>query len=69
MVSLEKIKTMLTGEEGEPSSNEQPTQTSSLYRCSVCDTVYISDEMQTCPECEDSVDQVPNERQLGLDRQ
>lgn len=37
-----------------------------LYECEDCDTTYISTEMETCPDCRDGVEAVPNERDLGL---
>jgi Zn finger protein HypA/HybF involved in hydrogenase expression len=39
----------------------------SLFQCSTCETVYISEEMQSCPECGAGVDHVPDERDLGID--
>lgn len=38
-----------------------------LFACSECDTIYISDGMQSCPECGRAVDRVPSERELDLD--
>jgi rubrerythrin len=32
-----------------------------LYECPQCETVYIDDAMQSCPECDAGVTQVPNE--------
>lgn len=38
----------------------------SLFECTECDTTYICEEMESCPECNNDVDHVPNERELGL---
>lgn len=37
-----------------------------LYTCPNCETTYISSDMQSCPECGGSVDQIPSESDLGL---
>ena len=50
-----------------PSGTAAPERSTTLYECSACETVYISEAMEACPECERSLDQVPNERELGLD--
>lgn len=37
-----------------------------LYECPDCGTVYISTDPQPCSDCDSDVEQVPNERDLGL---
>lgn len=44
----------------------EPADPAGLYECADCDTTYISTEMETCPDCRDGVEAVPNERDLGL---
>ena len=58
----------LFGDSTDSSSTEAVERsTASLYECPSCETVYISEGMQSCPECEARVDTVPDERELGLD--
>lgn len=37
-----------------------------LYECPDCGTVYIRDDPQPCSHCDSTVENVPNERDLGL---
>lgn len=37
-----------------------------LYSCRECERTYISERMESCPECGERVEPVPNERELGL---
>ncbi|MFW6435406.1 MAG: hypothetical protein ACOCY1_03400 [Halovenus sp.] len=36
-----------------------------LYTCSACDTTYIASEMDSCPECQAALDEVPSGAELG----
>lgn len=55
------------GSEGDQSAvASNGTARCALYTCSDCDRTYISEEMDTCPECGRNVATVPNERELGL---
>ncbi len=40
--------------------------TTVLYSCNSCDTTYISENMNSCPKCDETVIQVPSERELGI---
>jgi rubrerythrin len=58
----------LFGDSTETPPTETPeARASSLFQCPSCETVYISEEMQSCPECGERVDHVPDEGELGLD--
>jgi rubrerythrin len=46
------------------SANNESLQTT-LYTCGACDTTYIASEMQSCPECEAVVNEVPSGTELG----
>jgi len=46
-----------------PAENESIQTT--LYTCGVCDTTYIAREMQSCPECQAGLDEVPSGAELG----
>lgn len=37
-----------------------------LYKCPECETTYISEEMESCPECGGAVDQRPSAAELGI---
>lgn len=37
-----------------------------LYRCTACETTYICQDMDSCPNCADNVESVPSERDLGM---
>ena len=37
-----------------------------LYECPDCGTVYISTDPQPCSDCDSDVENVPNERDLGI---
>jgi hypothetical protein len=36
-----------------------------LYECPDCKAVYIADELESCGTCDTSVDDIPNEQDLG----
>lgn len=43
------------------------TDTSSrLFRCTACAKTYVTRSMETCPDCEQSIEGIPNERDLGM---
>lgn len=48
--------------ETESGSDASPT----LYKCSKCETTYISEEMESCPECGSAVDRRPSAAELGI---
>lgn len=37
-----------------------------LYACSRCDTTYVSEEMESCPWCSETVESIPNGYELGF---
>lgn len=37
-----------------------------LYKCPKCETTYISEEMESCPECGGAVDRRPSAAELGM---
>jgi rubrerythrin len=66
MVPLKRLRTFFNRGATDSLPEKSPAPRSSLYECPLCGTVYISEEMQACPDCDGTVDQVPNERELGL---
>jgi Zn finger protein HypA/HybF involved in hydrogenase expression len=62
-----RLKT-LTGTETEGVEAGTSEPSSSLFECRGCGSVYISEEMQACPNCGNAVARVPNERELGFGR-
>lgn len=67
MVPLERLQTLLEGRRSDSvSDGSTPQTTATLYECSVCETVYISEAMEECPECDADLTRVPDERELGL---
>lgn len=49
-----------------PSSRDDSKDevTTALYSCSACERTYISEEMDGCSKCGESVTQIPTEREL-----
>lgn len=39
-----------------------------LYSCPDCETTYISERMESCSTCNERVEQIPSERDLGFYR-
>lgn len=63
---LERFKQFVTNTDSEPISTTGTThQSASLYECSDCEEVLIADELQTCPRCEQHLEEVPNGRDMG----
>lgn len=46
-------------------STENDSIQTTLYTCGACDTTYIASEMQSCPECQAGLDEVPSGAELG----
>lgn len=66
---IERIRGLFDGTESaddttttEPDDDPSPT----LYKCPECETTYISEEMQSCPECHCAVDRRPSADELGI---
>jgi len=49
------------------SSEPRQSVSSALFTCEVCDKTYIDTDMESCPECEASVEEVPSEIDACLD--
>lgn len=48
-------------------ASETPTRPSSrLFRCSSCAKTYVTRSMETCPDCNQTIEGIPNERDLGM---
>lgn len=39
---------------------------SRLFRCNSCAKTYVTRSMETCPDCDQSIEGIPNERDLGM---
>lgn len=46
------------------SAKKESLQTT-LYTCGACDITYIASEMESCPECQAVLDEVPSGSELG----
>jgi rubrerythrin len=46
-------------------SSKNPIQTN-LYACENCGITYIASEMESCPECQGALDEVPSGAELGF---
>ena len=67
--SLEKFVGRLT--DSEPKDEEENPNTerdvnTRLFECSDCAITFVSESMETCPECGQPVHPIQNERDLGL---
>jgi rubrerythrin len=49
---------------GKADAEDRPS--TELYDCPTCERTYISERMESCPNCGTSVDPIPNEGDLGL---
>lgn len=58
---LGRFKTIVHGGTADAASEESAR----LYECTACNRTYISTAMESCPECNQPVRDVPNERDLG----
>lgn len=48
-------------------ASETTTRPSSrLFRCTTCAKTYVTLSMETCPDCNQSIEGIPNERDLGM---
>ena len=47
-------------------SAETSSPSARLFRCSTCAKTYVTLSMETCPECEQAIEGIPNERDLGM---
>ena len=55
--------------QAEPQSSRQNSEdeaTTALYSGPACETTYISEEIDACSKCGESVTQIPTERELAL---
>jgi hypothetical protein len=41
-------------------------RTTNLFHCTPCSTTYVSDELESCSQCDAPVERVPTEQDLGL---
>ena len=56
-----------TQAETPPSRDDSEDEaTTALFSCPACETTYISEGMDACSKCGESVTQIPTERELAL---
>lgn len=53
------------GDQDELDDREGERRTN-LYECIACERIYISGELESCPNCESVVERIPNERDLKI---
>lgn len=65
---IERVTTLLDSQNGRRDNTDGTSSRteSGLYRCSDCETTYVSETMDSCPECRGPVESIPNERDLGM---
>ena len=51
-------------EEEEPGEDADDRVETRLYYCADCDVTFVNREMESCPRCDQAVEQVPNEQDL-----
>jgi len=51
---------------GTREGKQERAEPAALYECPDCGTVYIRNDPRPCPDCGTDVENVPNERDLGL---
>lgn len=48
-------------------ASEPTTRPSSrLFRCTACAKTYVTRSMENCPDCNQAIEGIPNERDLGM---
>lgn len=52
--------------ESQSPSERERNATAALYTCPACETTYVCETMEACPECGQAAESIPNERDLGL---
>lgn len=69
-IARKVVDVLSTGstQEPEPSESEESerAERAGLFECEPCSTTFIDDEMADCPYCDDAVERVPTERELGM---
>lgn len=53
-------------DEAEEETEPGEDVTTTIYSCERCDRTYVSEEMETCSRCGETVEAVPNKYDLGL---
>lgn len=67
-----RLKRMFGRENPAPRSAKcQPTEqrttaSTRLYRCEACDITFVSEEMESCPKCCETLEQIPSGKELGI---
>lgn len=68
MEILKQLQTAVTEQlpgDSFQSAGTEPLRTT-LYACDDCGTTYIASEMESCPECQAVLDEVPSGAELGI---
>lgn len=64
---LPRVKRLVGDSLSDRSEDSASETAAQLYECPACETVYIDDGMQSCPECDARVVQVPKELSRNRD--
>lgn len=68
---LSWLRKLLRGETStsdEPAEPEVERRSSRLFECEDCETTFIGVDKRSCSQCGGSVQEIPNERDLGRAR-
>lgn len=66
---LDRFATLLTGQSFSnitDSEQQNSWKSSSLFTCRRCEKTFIAIDMETCPYCQTSVEEIPDEVELGF---
>lgn len=63
MSVLRRVRDILPANSEQPNVPEQPS--TRLYRCDPCSRTYVSESMESCPECGETVETTPTGQDLG----
>lgn len=65
---IERVAALFGSQDGrrDQSGDASSRTNCGLYRCTNCDTTYVSERMDSCPECRGAVESIPDERDLGM---
>lgn len=64
---IESLKSHVgRGTSSEVAETAPPKRSTTLYSCQDCETTYISEGLQSCPQCDGALDTTPDEYELGI---
>lgn len=60
-------RTLFGRGEGSDDASADAGVSTALYTCPSCGRTYISEEMESCSNCDEAVERTPNKHELGIE--